>query len=134
MENQKILQAMFLEATIGILVVNARGQIVKANPFSEKLFAYEKDELISKPIEILLPDSFRKRHVTTGFRRRRVIAVRCAYAGVIGIAQGAVRIAFTRVITHLDKHYVDDRSHFGQRHLGGDLLGFAEAARERGKG
>jgi len=63
MDNQKMLQAMFVEATLGIIVVNAKGEIVQANPFSEKLFGYEKGELISKKIEILLPDSFRSRHV-----------------------------------------------------------------------
>ena len=63
MDNQKMLQAMFQEATIGILVVNSEGEIVQANPFTEKLFGYERGELISNPIEILIPNSFRKGHV-----------------------------------------------------------------------
>ncbi|MFK8006284.1 MAG: PAS domain S-box protein [Saprospiraceae bacterium] len=67
MDNFKMLQAMFVEATIGILVVDAQGEIVQANPFSEKLFGYEKGELISQKIEVLLPQSFRKRH--TDYRK-----------------------------------------------------------------
>lgn len=63
MDSQKMLQAMFVEATIGIIVVDSQGNIVQANPFSEKLFGYERRELISQPIEILLPNSFRTRHV-----------------------------------------------------------------------
>jgi PAS domain S-box-containing protein len=63
MNNQKMLQAMFVEATIGIFVVNSQGDIFYANPFSEKLFGYEEGELISQPVEVLLPNSFRTRHV-----------------------------------------------------------------------
>ncbi|MFK7773689.1 MAG: PAS domain S-box protein [Saprospiraceae bacterium] len=63
MDNQRMLQAMFVEATIGIIVVNGQGEIVQANPFAEKLFGYEKGELISNPIEILIPNSFRTHHV-----------------------------------------------------------------------
>lgn len=68
MDNQKMLQSMFQEATIGILVVNSQGEIVKANPFSEKLFGYDKGELIANPVEILIPDSFRNRHA--GHRKK----------------------------------------------------------------
>ncbi len=62
MDNQKMLEAMFKEATIGILVVNGRGEIIQANPFTEKLFGYKKGELILSPVEILIPNSFRHRH------------------------------------------------------------------------
>ena len=63
MENQELLQAMFEEATLGILVVNADGEIQNANPFSEKLFGYDKGELQDQKVEMLLPEAFRKAHV-----------------------------------------------------------------------
>lgn len=63
MDDQKMLRAMFQEATIGILVVNGEGLIVQVNPFSERLFGYESGELINKKLEVLLPDSYRQRHV-----------------------------------------------------------------------
>lgn len=63
MVNKKMLQAMFAEATIGIIVVDKEGKIVQVNPFLEKLFAYGKGELISQPIETLIPNSFQARHV-----------------------------------------------------------------------
>ena len=63
MENQELLQAMFEEATLGILVVNADGEIQNANPFSEKLFGYAPGELQGQKVEMLLPEAFRKAHV-----------------------------------------------------------------------
>ena len=63
MPNQKMLQAIFEEATLGILVVNASGEIQSVNPFLEDLFGYKKEELLGRKIEILLPESFRKNHI-----------------------------------------------------------------------
>ena len=63
MENRKMMQAMFVEATIGILVVNKAGEIIKANPYSAKIFGYEAGELLNEKVEKLLPESFRSRHV-----------------------------------------------------------------------
>lgn len=55
MEGKEGVEALFLFATEGILVVNDRGEIVRANPSAEKLFGYEKDELLSQKIEVLVP-------------------------------------------------------------------------------
>lgn len=63
MNNPKLLQAMFEEATIGILIVNVQGDIVEINPYTKKLFGFERDELIGNKVEILLPDSFKSRHI-----------------------------------------------------------------------
>jgi PAS domain S-box-containing protein len=62
MESKESVDALFLYATEGILIVNDSGDIVKINPSAERLFGYEKDELLNKKIEILIPDSIRKRH------------------------------------------------------------------------
>jgi len=56
-------KSMFIEATVGILVVEQSGAIIAVNPYSEKLFGYEKDTLIGQKIEILLPESLKTRHV-----------------------------------------------------------------------
>lgn len=63
MDNIRMLESMFLEATIGIIVVDFEGNIIKSNPFSEKLFGYENGALINLKIEELLPKSFREQHV-----------------------------------------------------------------------
>jgi PAS domain S-box-containing protein len=46
-----------------IVMVNNTGRIVLANGQAEELFRYKKEELLGKPIEILLPERFRKGHV-----------------------------------------------------------------------
>ena len=49
------LQVLFDNATIGILVVNESGSISFVNSFAERQFGYDKNELINKTIEILIP-------------------------------------------------------------------------------
>ncbi|MFK7806252.1 MAG: ATP-binding protein [Saprospiraceae bacterium] len=63
MGNQEILNALYEEATIGMMVVNTDGFIVKINPFAANMFGYESNELLGKELEVLLPQSFRKKHV-----------------------------------------------------------------------
>ncbi len=55
-------QALFENATIGILVVNANGLIHQVNPFIERKFGYSAHELIGKPVEILVPEAYKKNH------------------------------------------------------------------------
>ena len=56
-------EALFEYATIGILLTNHQGEIVNFNSLAEKQFGYYRDELIGKPVEELLPDEIRSRHV-----------------------------------------------------------------------
>lgn len=62
MESKEGVEALFLYATEGILVVNDKGEITRANPSTEKLFGYEENELIGKKIEILVPKRLTSRH------------------------------------------------------------------------
>jgi PAS domain S-box-containing protein len=43
----------------GAVLVDDRGEIVLVNAHIEKLFGYRRDELIGRPIEILVPDRFK---------------------------------------------------------------------------
>lgn len=61
-ESETAFHALFHYATVGILVVDASGAIKLANPCSEKLFGYASADLIDSPVEILLPEVFRKIH------------------------------------------------------------------------
>ncbi|WOK08984.1 PAS domain S-box protein [Imperialibacter roseus] len=45
-----------------IVLVDKTGAINMINSMSEKLFGYTRDELVGKPIEILIPERFRKAH------------------------------------------------------------------------
>ena len=57
------LNAMFTNATEGMIISNTKGEIVMANPHSEEMFGYEKGGLKSKTIENLVPSRFAAKHV-----------------------------------------------------------------------
>ena len=56
------LTSLFENATEGIILTNGAGNIVLVNPAAERMFGYTADELINRPIEVLLPDSVRPHH------------------------------------------------------------------------
>ena len=47
-----------------IVGVDSEGRLVLVNAQTEKQFGYTRDELLGQPIEILLPEQFRKAHVS----------------------------------------------------------------------
>lgn len=49
-------------AVNAMIMVDRQGQIVLINPQTEKLFGYTRDELLGQPVEILVPERFRKDH------------------------------------------------------------------------
>lgn len=56
------LNALFEFATEGIIITDKKGVITKANPSSERLFGYNKGELIGKTVENLIPDHLTHKH------------------------------------------------------------------------
>jgi PAS domain S-box-containing protein len=46
-----------------IVMVNTTGRIVLINSQAEEMFGYSREELLGQPVEILLPERFRDRHV-----------------------------------------------------------------------
>ena len=62
MENLEGSRALFHYATEGIIVADSKGEIQHINPSAEKLFGYQKGELIGKKVEILIPTRFSKNH------------------------------------------------------------------------
>ena len=63
MQDKEGIEALFLYATEGIIVANDKGEITRCNPSSENLFGYEKDELLGKKIEVLVPRKLSEKHV-----------------------------------------------------------------------
>jgi PAS domain S-box-containing protein len=57
-------EALFNHASMGIVVVNSKSIIQSVNPFALHLFGYTIEELIGKPIEILIPIRYHDRHVS----------------------------------------------------------------------
>lgn len=62
MLDQAHMTSLFENSTEGIILTNGTGNIVMANPAVERMFDYSRDELIGKPIEILIPDRVRPHH------------------------------------------------------------------------
>lgn len=60
--SETAFKALFQYATVSILVVNNRGEITLANPSAEDLFGYSDVEMISQPLEMLLPQALKKKH------------------------------------------------------------------------
>ncbi len=63
MQSSPQSSALFNHASMGIVIVNGKGTIELVNPFALKLFGYETEELIGKPIEVLIPSRYHHKHV-----------------------------------------------------------------------
>jgi PAS domain S-box-containing protein len=57
-----------------MVIVDSTGTIVLVNGETERMFGYEREELIRRPVEILLPDEFRTLH--EGYRADYISAPR----------------------------------------------------------
>ena len=57
------MTALFENATEGIILTNHSGQIILANPAVERMFLYKAEDLIHQPVEVLIPQKYRKGHV-----------------------------------------------------------------------
>ncbi len=56
------LKEIFQSMMEGFVVVDKSGKILLVNPIGERMFGYEPNELIGKPMEILLPERYRSHH------------------------------------------------------------------------
>lgn len=56
------MTSLFENATEGIILTNKEGKIVLVNPAAERVCNYKANELIGKPIEVLIPDRYRPKH------------------------------------------------------------------------
>ena len=64
LKEQEKFEAVFQNASLGILVINAFGEIVLANSFLLSQFGYARaEELIGKKMEILIPQRYHGNHV-----------------------------------------------------------------------
>ncbi len=61
-ETQVLFEQFFEASPDGVLVVNSKGFITRVNAQTEEMFGYSRTELQGQPIEVLVPDRFRKTH------------------------------------------------------------------------
>ncbi len=60
---EKMCRAMLESASQAIVVVDEAGRIRFANAMTERLFGFERAEILGEPIEVLIPERFREIHV-----------------------------------------------------------------------
>lgn len=58
-----MFHAVFETGPDALLLVDSNGRISSVNEQAERLFGYRREELIERPVEILLPDRYRPGHV-----------------------------------------------------------------------
>ena len=60
---EQLLHGFLEAAPDAVVIVDGSGAIVRINSQTEKLFGYSREELIDRPLEVLLPERFRGAHV-----------------------------------------------------------------------
>src|SRR5215831_13632570 len=62
-ESEATTRALLENAAQAILAVDSAGSIVVANRMAEEMFGFGPNELLGKPLELLIPDRLRAHHV-----------------------------------------------------------------------
>lgn len=62
-DEKHLVEALFVHASIGIIVADEQGEIILVNPFVLGQFGYKAEELSGQPVERLIPTRFHARHV-----------------------------------------------------------------------
>jgi PAS domain S-box-containing protein len=81
-EAEELFRLVTEAAPSGILLANDKGRIVLVNAHVEKLFGYKREELIGKPIEVLVPERFATEYVA--HRTQFLAAPKVRPADVVG--------------------------------------------------
>jgi protein-histidine pros-kinase len=61
-DSRSLAERLVEAAPDAIVIVNRSGTIVIINEQTQRLFGYRRDELVGKPVEVLIPERLRGRH------------------------------------------------------------------------
>jgi PAS domain S-box-containing protein len=81
-ESEERLRTLIEAVPDGLLVVNVEGSIVLGNAQAGVMFDYSREELLGRPMEMLLPDRFREAHVGHRLRYRAEPRMRAMGVGL----------------------------------------------------
>ena len=62
-ESEQTLRSLFEFAPDAILVLDREGRILRVNGQAERIFGYQREEMVGQSVEVLMPGRFRDRHV-----------------------------------------------------------------------
>lgn len=81
-KSETLLNSLFESAPDSTILVNQQGVIIRVNQQVESLFGYQRDELLGKRIELLIPFRSRKTHVGRREDYLQAMATRSMGAGL----------------------------------------------------
>ena len=61
-DEERRLRSLLDVAPDAMVVVDQGGRIVLVNTQTEKLFGYHQEDILARPLEVLIPERFRERH------------------------------------------------------------------------
>jgi PAS domain S-box-containing protein len=62
-ESENKVRALIESAPVGIIIVTRNRTITLANAKTESIFGYNREDLIGKSVDILVPDHYREKHI-----------------------------------------------------------------------